>query len=238
MRAGNNGISADTVKNIQFGAGTIHKGLKYDYVLLKTEPTDFKTAYQKYYTRTGNEAPYSYTALKSAAQTFELNKYYSKGWNFEESCVGATKGGSSVKIAPEFYTVEPDGSSVAVKNFKRKIGETATMDVNLLELNADMIKASVIGADGVSEIEGMAVIESKDAIEEGDYWENIAFVGETLDGKNIIVILPNALCTSGLSIEGKSGEESVGKFTFECHGDSNDSLTTLPYKIYYPTATV
>ena len=238
MRAGNNGISEDTVKNIQFGAGTIHKGLKFDYVLLKTEPTDFKTAYQKYYTRTGNEAPYSYTALKSAPQSFELNKYYSKDWNFEESCVGATKGGSSVKIVPEFYTVQPDGSSVAVKNFKRKIGETATMDVNLLELNADMIKASVIGADGASEIEGMSLIESKDAIVEGDYWENIAFVGETLDNKNIIVILPNALCTSGLSIEGKSGEESVGKFTFECHGDANDSLTTLPYKIYYPTATV
>ena len=64
--------------------------------------------------------------------------------------------------------------------------------------------------------------------------ENIAFVGETLDGKNIIVILPNALCTSGLSIEGKSGEECVGKFTFECHGDASESLTTLPYKIYYP----
>lgn len=194
MRAGNNGITADTVKNIQFGAGTIHKGLKYN------------------------------------SET--------SSWNFEESCVGATKGGSSVKIAPEFYTVQPDGSTVAVKNFKRKIGETATMDVNLLELNADMIKASVIGADGVSEIEGMALIKSKDAIVEGDYWENIAFVGETLDNKNIIVILPNALCTSGLSIEGKSGEESVGKFTFECHGDANESLTTLPYKIYYPTASV
>ena len=189
MRAGNNGITADTVKNIQFGAGTIHKGLKY------TEGT---------------------------------------GWNFEESCVGATKGGSSVKIEPDFYTVEPDGSSVAVKNFKRKIGEKAEMEVNLLELNADMLKASVIGADGVSEVEGMNLIVSKDAIVEGDYWENIAFVGETLDGKNIIVILPNALCTSGLNIEGKSGEESVGKFTFECHGDANESLTTLPYKIYYP----
>ena len=193
MRAGNNGITADTVKNIQFGAGTIHKGLKYTS---------------------------------------------GSGWNFEESCVGATKGGSSVKITPEFYTVEPDGSSVAVKNFKRKIGKTAIMDVNLLELNADMIKAAVIGADGTSEDTNMALIESKDAIEEGDYWENIAFVGETLDNKNIIVILPNALCTSGLSIEGKSGEESVGKFTFECHGDANDSLTTLPYKIYYPKTTV
>ena len=183
MRAGNNGVTADTVKNIQFGAGTVHKGLKYTS---------------------------------------------GSGWNFEESCVGATKGGSSVKI-------EPDGSSVAVKNFKRKIGEKAEMEVNLLELNADMIKASVIGADGASEIDGMSLIESKDAIVEGDYWENIAFVGETLDNKNIIVILPNALCTSGLSIEGKSGEESVGKFTFECHGDANESLTTLPYKIYYPT---
>ena len=191
MRAGNNGITADTVKNIQFGAGTIHKGLKYTQ---------------------------------------------GSGWNFAESCVGATKGGSSVKIEPEFYTVEPDGSSVAVKNFKRKIGEKAEMEVNLLELNADMLKASVIGADGVSEVEGMNLIVSKDTIAEGDYWENIAFVGETLDNKNIIVILPNALCTSGLNIEGKSGEESVGKFTFECHGDANESLTTLPYKIYYPNA--
>ena len=189
MRAGNNGITENTVKNIQFGAGTIHKGLKY------------------------------------VAET---------GWNFEGSCVGATKGGSSVKIEPTFYTVEPDGSSVAVMNFKRKIGEKATMEVNLLELNAEMLKASVIGADGESDVDGMALITSKDAIEEGDYWDNIAFVGETLDGNNIIVILPNALCTSGLSIEGKSGEESVGKFTFECHGDANESLTTLPYKIYYP----
>ena len=190
MRAGNNGISENTVKNIQFGAGTIHKGLKYT---------------------TGT------------------------GWNFEESCIGATKGGSSVKIEPQFYKVEPDGSSVAVKNFNRKIGENASMEINLLELNADMLKASVIGEEGESEIDGYTLIQSKGEITEGDYWENIAFVGETLEGKNIIVILPNALCTSGLNIEGKSGEESVGKFTFECHGDANESLTTLPYKIYYPT---
>ena len=190
MRAGNNGITENTVKNIQFGAGTIHKGLK-----------------------------------------FTTNK-----WNFEESCIGATKGGSSVKITPEFYTVQPDGSSVAVKNFNRKIGETAEMEINLIELNIDIIKASVIGKTGAdNSVTGYSLIESKDAIEEGDYWENIAFVGETLEGKNIIVILPNALCTSGLSVEGKSGEESVGKFTFKCHGDATNSLTTLPYKIYYPS---
>lgn len=192
MRAGNNGITEDTVKNIQFGAGTIHKGLKYE----------------------------------------------SGGWNFEASCVGATKGGSSLKIVPEFYTVAPDGSSVAVKDFKRKIGETATIDVNLLELDAEMIKVAVVGKEGECDIEGFGLIESKETIESGDYWENIAFVGETLDNKQIIVILPNALCTSGLQLDGKSGEESVYKFTFECHGDASESLVGLPYKIYYPKASV
>ena len=194
MRAGNNGVKADTVKNIPFGAGTIHKGLKYI-----TE----------------------------------------SGWNFAESCVGATKGGSSVKIEPEFYSVEPDGSTVAIKDFKRKIGEKATMEINLIELTEDIIKAAIVGASQTSDISSTdyTLFTSKEDIEEGDYWENIAFVGETLDGKNIIVILPNALCTSGLSLDGKNGEESVGKYTFECHADISTSLTTLPYKIYYPKAT-
>ena len=194
MRAGNNGVTEKTVKNIPFGAGTIHKGLKYI-----TE----------------------------------------SGWNFAESCVGATKGGSSVKIEPEFYSVEPDGSTVAIKDFKRKIGEKATMEINLIELTGDIIKAAIVGTSQTSDISSTdyTLFTSKENIEEGDYWENIAFVGETLDGKNIIVILPNALCTSGLSLDGKNGEESVGKYTFECHADVSTSLTTLPYKIYYPKAT-
>lgn len=194
MRAGNNGVTEKTVKNIPFGAGTIHKGLKYI-----TE----------------------------------------SGWNFAESCVGATKGGSSVKIEPEFYSVEPDGSTVAIKDFKRKVGEKATMEINLIELTEDIIKAAIVGTSQTSDISSTdyTLFTSKEDIEEGDYWENIAFVGETLDGKNIIVILPNALCTSGLSLDGKNGEESVGKYTFECHADVSTSLTTLPYKIYYPKTT-
>ena len=191
MKKGNNGVSAKTPQNILFGAGTIHKGLKYE----------------------------------------------GSSWNFDASCVGATKGGSSITIEPEFYSVEPDGSTVAIKDFKRKVGEKATLEVNFLELTADLIKSAVIGANGTSSDSNYDLIESKDAIEKGDYWDNIAFVGETLDGDNIIVILNNALCTSGLSLEGKNKEESVGKYTFECHADASTSLTTLPYLIYYPKRT-
>lgn len=191
MKHGNNGVSDKTVKNIVFGAGTIHKGLKYA----------------------------------------------GSSWNFDTTCVGATKGGSTLSITPEFYQVEPDGSTVAIKDFKRKVGETAKLEVNFLELTADLIKSAVIGADGTSADTNYNVIESKEAIAEGDYWENIAFVGETLNGENIIVILDNALCTSGLTLEGKNKEEGVGKYTFECHADASESLTTLPYHIYYPKRT-
>ena len=146
----------------------------------------------------------------------------------------------NAKIRANYYTkllskcmVDPK-TAVAIKDFKRKVGETAKLDVNFLELTADLMKASVVGKSGTSADATYDLIESKDAIEEGDYWENIAFVGETLDGKNIIVILDNALCTSGLTLEGKNKEESVGKYTFECHADASESLTTLPYHIYYP----
>ena len=185
------GITEKTPGNIPFGAGTIHRGLKF------TENV----------------------------------------WNFAESLVGATSGGSKFEIVPEVTQVEVDGALVAVKELDVKQGETATMEVNFVELTPDIIKASVIGQSGTSDVTGYSVIESKSMIEEGDYWENIAFVGKTLTGQPIIVIMANALCTSGLSIEGKNKEAGVGKYTFRCSQEITGDLTTLPYKIYYPTPT-
>lgn len=185
------GITEKTPGNIPFGAGTIHRGLK-----------------------------------------FTENK-----WNFAQSLVGATSGGSKFEIVPEVTQVEVDGALVAVKELDVKQGETANMEVNFIELTPDIIKASVIGQSGTSDVTGYSVIESKSMIEEGDYWENIAFVGKTLTGQPIIVIMDNALCTSGLSIEGKNKEAGIGKYTFRCSQEITGDLTTLPYKIYYPTPT-
>lgn len=187
------GVTAKTPGNIPFGAGTIHKGLKFN-----TE---------------------------------------TKKWNFAESLAGATSGGSKFEIVPEVVQVEVDGALVSVQELDVKQGETATMEINLAELTPDIIKSSVIGQMVASDIEGYNLIISKSQIEKGDYWENIAFVGKTLTGRPIIVILDNALCTSGMSIEGKNKEAGVGKYTFRCSQTIDGDLTTLPYKIYYPTPT-
>ena len=189
-KEGKTGVTANTPKNILFGAGTVHKNLKY---------TD-------------------------------------SSWNFEESLMGATSGGSKLSIVPEVANVEVDGALVKVKGLTVKTGETATMEINFIELNKDIIKASAIGADGVSEDTNYDVIVSKANIEEGDYFDNIAFVGKTLEGKNIIAILENALCTSGFEQEGKNKEGAIGKYTFESHAELTGDLDTLPWKIYYPKA--
>ena len=189
-KEGKTGVNANTPKNILFGAGTIHKNLKYS----------------------GNE------------------------WNFAESLMGATSGGSKLSIIPEVTKVPVDGALVAVKGLSVKTGETATMEINFAELTKDIIMAATLGAAGTSEDAAFDAIVSKANIAEGDYFDNIAFVGKTLGGQNVIAILEGALCTSGFEQEGKNKEGAVGKYTFECHADLDGDLDTLPWKIYYPKA--
>lgn len=163
-------------------------------------------------------------------------KHSGDAWNFIESIVGATSGGSKLSIIPEITKIEVDGALVATKGLTVKTGETATMEINFIELTKEIIMASTIGAVGTSEDATYDQIISKANIEEGDYWENIAFVGKTLEGKTIIAILENALCTSGFEQEGKNKEGAIGKYTFESHADLDSDLDTLPWKIYYPKA--
>lgn len=174
------------------------------------------------------------------AGTIHKNLTYNstqKTWNFNDSIIGATQGGSKITIEPKFTDIEVDGASVLVKGLKVKTGESAKMEINFIELTKDIIKGAIVGKDGTSADDKYDLIESKASLEDSDYFENIAFVGETLDGRNIIVIMDNAVCTSGLEAEGKNKTEAVGKYTFECHADLDGDLDALPYHIYYPKTT-
>lgn len=189
----NHGVTESTPKNILLGAGTLHKGFKFD------------------------------------KQT--------KKWNFAESLVGATSGGNKLTITPEIKTVEVDGALVKVKGLDFKTGEVAKLETNLVEITPELLKTTVIGELVESNVEGYNLIESKADIEVGDYYENLAFVGKKTDGTPIIIILDNALCTSGFEGEAKNKGNTVVKVTFECYQDVDGDLAKLPYHIYYPTPT-
>ena len=149
--------------------------------------------------------------------------------------IGATSGGNSVEIKGEIVDIELDGALVKVKGLAVMQGGTGTMEVNFAEISTDILKMGMIGAEGESEASGYTMIRTKANIDEGDYVENFAFVGKTAnDKKDIIVIFENALCTSGLKIEGKAKENSVIKLTMEAYAENAGNLDRVPVKIYYP----
>lgn len=190
MVEGKTGLTAKTPGNIPFGAGTIHKNLKY----------------------VGGK------------------------WNFAESLVGATSGGSKLNITPEIFRPAIDGAPSNVKGLAKKVDEKSSMEVNFAELTPDMIQAALFAALAESEDPNFDLYEPKADITDDDYWENIAFVGKTLEGKSIIAILDNVLCTSGLDHEHKNNESLVGKYVFESNFDPDEGLEKSPVHIYYPKA--
>lgn len=145
--------------------------------------------------------------------------------------IGATKDGGSLKITPEFFNPELDGQLVAVKELQQKVGETATMETSFAELTADLVAKSVIGTTGETTDKNYEVITSSE-IAEDHFYKGFGFYGEHLDGRPMIIIFKNALCTSGLALDPKNKTNSVFKGTFECQSDLDYGTTKLPYAIF------
>lgn len=188
-----NGVTTNTPKRIQLGAGTVYKNLKYQ----------------------------------------------NSSW--AGTVLGATSGGNTYNITNEQKNLgdDIDGVHVKVKGLQVKQGETASLEVNLVELSKDIVKSAIIGEeDNEADVTGFDVIKTKAEIEDSDYLDNIAFVGFTAQNKPIIIIMENAICTSGLSNNPQDKNSTVSKITFECTAELNDDgddFDVLPVSIYMPT---
>ena len=169
------------------------------------------------------------------AGTFHKNLKF-EGNKWSGTCIGATSGGGKVSIQGEYVDLDLDGALVKFKGQTVKQGGTASMEINIAELNGDSIKIATNFTEGESDADGYAMFIDKPNIEEGDYLENFGFVGKTANGaKDIVVIFEYALCKSAFEIEGKNKGQSVIKATLEAYADPTKDLDTLPVRIYYPT---
>lgn len=174
-----------------------------------------------------------------AGTWFKGLKYETNGWS--GTVLGATSGGSSIKINPEVKDIEIDGALALSKGLAVMQGGTGEAEVNFAELNADILKyttlGKVLGSSDTGYVDGFDCIQTKNAIVEGDYIENLGFVGYTADqSKQIIVILDYALCKSGFQFDAKNKENTVIKATFTAYGDMKTDLDRVPIRIYYPKA--
>lgn len=241
------GINSNTPNDFLLGAGVVFKNFKYLYS--KVEVAD------------GADAPKgtleivddSTVETEKTIQIKKLNPgvsfigvadsyvpkvgdYVIGAWtDDEEHVLGATNGGNKLSIVPEITPIEVDGAVVEIKGLNQKTGETGTLEVNLAQHTVESIKRAIIGKEVDSLIKGYTQIQTKSLIELSDYLDNIAYVGTMTDGTEIIAIMENAICSSGLELEGKNKETSVVATTFKSTADFESGVyDTLPIYIFYP----
>jgi hypothetical protein len=151
-----------------------------------------------------------------------------------DNVLGATSGGNKLSIMSEITQIEVDGALVKVKGLTQKQGETGSLETNLAQHTKESFIRAIIGKEQESLVKGYSQLTTKSLIEASDYLENIAFVGTMSDGTECIIILENALCTSGFELESKNKETAVLKALFECNADFDDAHDTLPIYIFVP----
>lgn len=145
--------------------------------------------------------------------------------------LGATADGGTLTITPEFFIPDLDGVTVAVKELQQKVGETASMETSIAELTSENVAKTVIGQMNESTDGNYEVITSSD-LTEGHFYSGFGYLGHLLDGRPVIIIFKNALCTSGLSLSPKNKTNSTFKGTFECQSDIEYGIDKLPYAIF------
>ncbi len=154
--------------------------------------------------------------------------------------LGATSGGITYHHEIQWLEVEVDGATVLVKGVSRqKVGESAYLEGAMTEITADILKTALHMVEANSEDSAYTKYVSKENINEtDDYLENIAYVGTLSNGKNVIIILPNAICLEAFEINPQNANQTTFNVRFECTADlENDTLNKLDVAIYYPTAT-
>lgn len=149
--------------------------------------------------------------------------------------LGATSGGGGVNITPEYTPVELDGATVFVKNGHVKTGEVANMKMNMTEFTLGVVKDVLhLVEDAEKAVKGFKCLKTKAMLDEADYLENIAFVGRLLDGRDVVVIMENAICTGALELETENKKQGTYEITYECTANiEQDDLEHLPVYVYF-----
>lgn len=225
------GINSSTPNDFLLGAGVVFKNFRYLY--RKHEGDEQTDAKEIKLSKVKNGMSFIGTA-----EGYEpaVGDYVTGAWDdSEENVLGATNGGNKLSIVPEITPIEVDGAVVEIKGLNQKTGESGTLEVNLAQHTVESLKRAIVGEEVESLIEGYRQIQTKSLIELSDYLDNIAYVGSMTDGTEIIAIMENAICTSGLEMDTKNKETSTVKTVFKATADFNSGVyDTLPVYIFYP----
>ncbi len=242
------GINSQTPNDFILGAGVVFKNFKYVYSKVEVENEGEQPEGTLKVVADGEKETdttiqigklnpgVSFVGPAESYSSPAIGDFVTGVWTDDEAHVlGATNGGNKLSIVPEITPIEVDGAVVEIKGLNQKTGETGTLEVNLAQHTVESLKRAIVGKTVDGLIKGYTQIQTKSLIELSDYLDNIAYVGTMTDGTEIIVIMENAICSSGLTLDNKNKETSVCATTFKSTADFASGIyDTLPIYIFYP----
>ena len=143
--------------------------------------------------------------------------------------VGLCRGGGQFTVEREYRVIEADGDFGPVKGRIRKVKATPKITMNLLELTPQRMTqihpATTLTGSKITGASNIDLVE--------DYL-TVKFVGETADGRDVIIEVQNAINMENIDLQFADKEEVVVGVTFT--GTYTDAArTTEPWSIEYLT---
>lgn len=144
-----------------------------------------------------------------------------------EAVIGACRGGNKIEIDKIIREMPFDGAYGPHKSLRRYERYVPRLIVNLLKIS--YLSLAYAMPVTVTDMGDYHQIDFRLNIEDTDYSNNVAFVGQKLDGKAIIAYFYNALNDGNISFEFKEKDEVTSEMQYTAHYASN-ALTTVPFE--------
>ncbi|MCM8710540.1 hypothetical protein M2651_05805 [Clostridium sp. SYSU_GA19001] len=182
--------------------------------------------------------------LLNTGAIFKNVAYNTTSGKYEGEPLGATVGGAKFEIKVNLRQPEVDGVLAKVKGNDLIESVEATIEGTLKEWKKENISQALFGdittGDGITAPTNYKIITGRSTILPTDYVNNICYVGKISgEDKPVIIMLKNAINTSGLSFEAKDKDEAGIPFKFEARADSDkpEDINGI-WEIIYPETTI
>lgn len=159
--------------------------------------------------------------------------------NNGSNLMGATRGGGNCVITRNIRTVEADGMRGPFVGSQIVDSADAYLSTTIIEITPEHLKNVLGNADIDDSNPNHIVVTVRTAIDDGDYLQNLIWVGDTSEGFMAIELL-NALNTADFSFTFDDKNEGTATCEFHAHQAGVEATEDLPCKLHflYPTGSL
>lgn len=145
--------------------------------------------------------------------------------------LGATRGGGTFNVSREMRNPEIDGLRYRFKGGNFVDSTDPYISTNLVETTPDNF-AMALGGTAVTSGKKTTVTMNT-AIEDGDYLNNLCWVGDLADGAMVMIVLYNALNTADFSFTFTDKGEGVTAVEFHACQDEVLDYDVSPFEVIF-----